>query len=549
MLRAISSLPAGPGLAAALTVLLFLAGAFPLAVVQVASHPDEARYSVAAARMIATGDYLIPYAAWGDARLVKPPLTYYYVAAGFALFGQSVFGAKVFWLVSSAAILGLTWALARGIGASRTGAAFAVTALASNLLFFRSALIHNPDIPMTLGLTLALVGAVCAFSSQPQRLWVPAAIWFGLAWAFLAKGLLSVVLAVLIVGTRVAVHGRARPRAAEVALAGLAAIVAFWWHAAVAIEDPAALWSQFVGDQVGDRGETDPSRWAVGLIHNAGYLLLGFAPALAVLVALPGMRRPRPGPAAGLLVVWVLIVLTVFAFSDYHSERYILPALPAAAALLGRAASGFDPDALAVRAGRSARLFLFVPLGLGLVSAAILSAVSYPAAAAAGLASAGAGGLAWRLAGRRRLLPSLVVLAALLPLSVLAAWPAWRTLGQPAGADIAAAEIEAAGVPNDRVAVLLRWQLLERIGLRSPPIEAYRFALSADPDVLDGVEIAVAVHGHVAADLEAQGWLVEMHRGAPYGYALAHLVDAVIRRDITGFRDRFGETVYVARAP
>jgi 4-amino-4-deoxy-L-arabinose transferase-like glycosyltransferase len=46
-------------------------------------------------------------------RLLKPPLVYYQVVAGFALFGQSVFAVKSMWILNALLVLGLTWALAR----------------------------------------------------------------------------------------------------------------------------------------------------------------------------------------------------------------------------------------------------------------------------------------------------------------------------------------------------------------------------------------------------------------------------------------------------
>ena len=50
-------------------------------------HPDERLYTVAAAEMIASGDYLVPKSETGDLRLKKPLIPYYYVVAGFQVFG------------------------------------------------------------------------------------------------------------------------------------------------------------------------------------------------------------------------------------------------------------------------------------------------------------------------------------------------------------------------------------------------------------------------------------------------------------------------------
>lgn len=190
-------------LAAIATFVFF---AMPFAVWQITSNSDEPRYTLAAARMMATGDYIIPYAAWGEIRLLKPPLTYYYVVAGMGLLGQSVLAVKIMWLISAAAVLALTWQLARAIGADQRAAAMATAALGANLLFFQSALTHNPDMPMVLGLTLALLGFARLCDSAPAPRWAVFAAWGGLAWAFLAKGMLALVLAGVAVLVRVALH-------------------------------------------------------------------------------------------------------------------------------------------------------------------------------------------------------------------------------------------------------------------------------------------------------------------------------------------------------
>jgi 4-amino-4-deoxy-L-arabinose transferase-like glycosyltransferase len=282
----------GRGLTAFAVIAAFVAVALPFAIWHVTSNSDEARYTVAAARMIATGDYVIPYAAWGEVRLLKPPLTYYYIVAGFALMGQSVFAVKSLWILTAAAVLGLTWALARGIGASRTGALVAVAALASSFLFYQSALIHNPDMPLTLGITVALLGFLRLIGDEAPPAWAPWAAWLGVAWAFLAKGLLVVVLVAFALAFR-ARAGRLRPVRGEVAAIVVAVIASGWWWVLVALREPAALYAQFLGDQVVEKAAFDAAATARAFATLAGFWVLAFLPVLIAAFPLRGLRRRR----------------------------------------------------------------------------------------------------------------------------------------------------------------------------------------------------------------------------------------------------------------
>lgn len=56
---------------------------------------DEAKNAEAARFMYESGDYVVPYYN-GDLRTDKPPLHYYFMAAGYSLFGVNAFGARFF---------------------------------------------------------------------------------------------------------------------------------------------------------------------------------------------------------------------------------------------------------------------------------------------------------------------------------------------------------------------------------------------------------------------------------------------------------------------
>ncbi len=531
-------------------VTLFLLAALPLAIWQFTSNSDEARYTVAAARMMATGDYIVPEAAWGEVRLLKPPLTYYFIVVGFALFGQSVIGAKALWLTSSGLILALTWALARSLGASRAGGAVAVAALAGNILWYRSTLIHNPDIPMVLGLTVALVAVVRIVSQEQPRPWTYWALWLGIAFAFQAKGLLAVVLAILVILFRSLARGFGRPSRSELWAVGAGLVAALWWHVAVAIREPEALLAQFVGDQVTGKAEFDPTRILGGVGYDLFFLLIGFLPVLAMLFPTSLRGAGRPSAAITFLIVWCLLIVVVFAFSNYLSERYMLPAMPAVASLIGLGLGRLAPAEIGRRAARAVRILLPVPLLVGLVTTAVVFAGATVLAALGALAAVLSSlWLLWWLAGRRRPGTSLTLLALLAPLTFLSVFPAYQILARPAAADLAVREVRVSGLPTDRVAVLRRWHLLERVGLQVPPIEGYRFAVAADPEVLEGAGLVLTIFPNIAEELRALGYEVRAARGAPQGFGAGDLAAAIARRDLAGFRETYGEPLFLATPP
>lgn len=542
--------PRWPVPAAVAVAVVFVLVALPFSIWQMTSNSDEARYTVAAARMMATGDYVIPYAAWGEVRLLKPPLTYYYVVAGFALLGQSVFAVKSMWILSAVLILGLTWGIARGIGATKTGAAMAVAALAGNLLFFRAALTHNPDIPMTLGIALSLLGWVRILSDERPPAWSYYAAWLGIGWAFLAKGLLALVLVAVGLGVRAVVRGFGRPGRTEIVAVIVAVILGGWWHLLVAIREPTMLVAQFFGDQVTRKAMFDPAVFAGAMAFFALFTILGFIPVLLAAVPRRVALPRRPSPAVAFLILWIVTNIVVFSFSSYRVPRYMLPALPAAAALIGLWFSALDGETIARRAGRAVRillpLFLVVGLGSGMalyMGTSIMVLLAFVPCLVAVL------WLLWRIAGIRRPVIALAMLVGVVPLAVLSFFPAYLVLAYPAAADYAVRAVRDAGLMPSEVYVLRQWRLMDRVGLRIPPIEEFMFTEDLDPESLARAKMVLTVNSALADELADMGWTVRRENGAPEEFDLDDFLAATAARDLDGFRAEFGEPLFVATPP
>lgn len=548
-------------------VAVFVLCALPFAIWQLTSNSDEPRYTLAAARMMATGEYIIPYAAWGEIRLLKPPLTYYYAVAGMGLFGQSVFSVKIIWVISATMVLALTWALAQIIGANRRAAAMASAALAANLLFFQSALTHNPDIPMTLGLTIALVGFSRVCADAPPARWAIYAGWLGLAWAFLAKGLLAVALASVVIVVRLILHRARRrggmpwPTGHEWLAVALATVAGGWWHAIVALRAPDALMAQFLGDQVAEKVALSLGDYLTGLVFFATAAVIGFVPVLLALlvgrlhaIAPDGQRdHITAGADLGpviLLVAWICACVAIFAFSNFRVGRYMLPAMPAAAALLALGFNGMDGAQIARRCGRAVRIMLPLSAVVAVLSGMILYMARADAALAvwAIFATLLIAGL-WWLAGRLGPVGAVGLLVGALPGAVLLFLPGYMILGSPSAADLALRAIRNDAITPSQVYVLRRWHLVERVGLRQPPLQDYLFSDRLDPALLARAQIVITTHPQEADALIAAGWQVQMDHGAPEKFSARAFLDAVIARDATTFRTRFGEPLLIARPP
>jgi 4-amino-4-deoxy-L-arabinose transferase-like glycosyltransferase len=500
--------------------------------------------------MMASGDYIIPYSAWGEVRLLKPPLVYYQVVAGFALFGQSVFAVKSMWVLSGAIVLALAWALARGIGAGPAGAAVAVAALAANPIFFQGALTHNPDVPMVLGIALASVGFVRLLEDEAPPRWAAWAAWMGVAWAFLAKGLLVLLLVALALGLRAFWRRRLVAGRNEAAAIAVAVVAAGWWWVVVALREPEALLAQFLGDQVTGKAAFDPGAVAGAFGWFVAYVVLGFLPLLIAAFPWRRLTRPRLTQGVAFLAGWVALVPVIFAFGIYHPGRYMLPALPAMAALVGLAFDRLAPEEIARRVGRAVRVLLGVTVAVVAVGAAIVyGGASVPGALGALAGGLGVIALLWWLAGRGRVWVALPLMAVWLPVTLLLTWPAAQVIAFPAAADHGVEAVRASGLPTDKVVIFGKWRFLDRVGLRAPPIEGYRYSNPFREDMLEGAAMVLTIDPRHAARLRAMGWEVRSETGAPEAFGAADLWSAIRGRDIAGLRARFGETIYIATRP
>jgi 4-amino-4-deoxy-L-arabinose transferase-like glycosyltransferase len=488
----------GPNLRLLVLLGLWLLLTLPYLAMPLSLHPDERHYSIGAARMLDSGDFVVPRTAEGEVRLKKPPLPYYLVAAGFVVMGENRAGAKIFFVLCGLASITLTYALARRIGANRSAAGFGAAMLAGNAVFFVTATKHIPDMPLVLGCTLALLATVHLLQEQRKAAWPWYALSIGLATALMAKGLLAVVLLGLVVVVLL-LHQRARngglawPGLHAWLAAGIGTALSAWWFIAVWRAFPAEMMAQFGGDQVTEKVGAAPLTVLSGLGTNLIYLVLPFLPgflALALVWRHRSAARATGGTmsrwAVGFLLLWCALVLAIFSFSPVHYTRYMLPAAPAVSALAALAAHRVERPVLGAGLRRSLRFLVIIPVLLGLLVTDLAWEFDRIAIMLVTLAATATIGAAlWSLPARLVPWGGILGVAVLFPLVDLAKLPLLLTAAPTIVSSGTAAE--AVDATAEHVAdtahllVLDKPSMLDDIGLQTGTLERLEFADTFDP--------------------------------------------------------------------
>lgn len=533
----------------------YFAVMMPIGAHMILHYPDERHYAYGGARMVETGDWLIPRTPQGEVRLKKPVIPYWFSAAGFEILGIGVPGFRLFWVLAACGILLLTYAIARALGATPGAAILAELMIAANPVFMRAATNSIPDIPLTLFVTAAALGFVriLAAHSQPARVGWAWLGWIGMALAVLTKGLLPVVLSATLIAY-VALFDRAKLGAILRPLPILAAavLVAAWYvYAAAAYPD--AFAAQFFGDQIS--GNATKGAFRV-LAAFPGYLLTGVFsflgwPLLLIWLTARSGRRPAlgiwPSPVR-LLVLWCAVVLAIFAFSDAIDPRYLLPVLPAFSVLLALGFQALDGEDLS-QVARICRWLLPPVVAAGLIlavpEALILLQIGTPLA----IALMAAGIVAWVVAGaigwrRPRFAPYLLGATPVLAMALLGLAMAplvLPDLGTPFAARLAAEETPAsrrAFVGDIHTASEVRLQA----GVAEPFVEVPRIT-----DAIDGSYCLVLVTQKSAATkLAERGYAVDEVKGGWREIDVPALFAAIFAWRLDEARERNGAIGYVA---
>lgn len=373
--------------------------------------PDEPRYASIGREMAASGDWITPR-LWGEPWFEKPPLLYWMTAAGFkAGLGAELAPRLPMALLASAFLGFFFWALRREFGGR--AAAFSTAILGSSAGYLAYTRVAVTDLPLAATFTGAVL-LLLPWIARGERRRLPAAGAL-LGAAVLAKGLVPLVLI-----APLAWFARKRWREAWPAIAGFA-VVAGPWYALVTARNGSAFTDEFFiqhhfGRFASSALQHEQPFWFYVPVFLA--LLFPWTP-VATLI----FRTERDARRRALLTV-VIFGLVFFSLSRNKLPGYLLPLLPATAALAG----------VAIAEAKRPRYVLAACAAL--LGAVPLMAAILPAAIEEGITSASFGSAGWPWAvpalvaagviavrGRRDI--SIAVIA--LGMAAGAAWTAART--------------------------------------------------------------------------------------------------------------------------
>lgn len=335
-----------------LWILLVLVYACAFQGVRPLYSPDEGRYTDVALNMLQSGDWLRPTLHPEVEHWSKPPLTYWCVAASFAIFGHSEFAARLPIALAFAATVLVMMRLGRRFVPAQpwlpalTYATFAFPPLAANLVTTDTLLTASEALE-----ALAFVElwwAVDPAAARRARL----LLWFAAGLAFMTKGppgLLLVAACALFAYLSERGRGLRRMFAWDALLLFL--VVGGTWFGVVALREPAVI-RYFLVEEVVNRVASDKmhrnAEWYGAIKIYAPTVLLGMLPWLPVLARTAWRQRAgffarvRASDELRLLACWLLLPLAVFALARSRLPLYMLPLFVPLALMAARALAPID---------------------------------------------------------------------------------------------------------------------------------------------------------------------------------------------------------------
>jgi 4-amino-4-deoxy-L-arabinose transferase-like glycosyltransferase len=303
-------------------------------------RPDEGRYAEIPREMAASGDWVTP--RLNEFKYFeKPALQYWATAAGYKVFGESEWTARLWPALTGFLSVLLAWWTGRRLWGPQAGH-LAAAILASSLLFV--VLGHLITLDMGLSFFLQLAWTAFLFAQNDERSvsqrWMLLA-WGAVALAVLSKGLVALVLVGAALLGYTLLNRDLSPWKRLSPLSGLALflLIAAPWFVAVSLANPEFPQFFFIHEHFERFLSTVHRRDEPGWYFFAVYAL-GALPWSLLLVHT--LLKSWSGGTAGrfsadrFLLVWIATTFAFFSISSSKMAPYILPVFPALALLGGR---------------------------------------------------------------------------------------------------------------------------------------------------------------------------------------------------------------------
>lgn len=302
--------------------------------------PDEPRYAAIGREMARSGDWITPR-LWGQPWFEKPPLIYWMTAAAFRAGCGEDLAPRLGVALVAVGFLVFYWrTLRREFGAAPAFYASAILATSAAWLVFSH--VGVTDLPETAAFAAAMLASLGWVERGERRGLVSAAALLGVA--VLAKGLLPLALALplLWMGRR-----RLGDLLRPAPVAAFLMVAAPWYVAMTARFGSRFLaeffWKQHLGRFTGGAVSHPQPFWFYAPILLAA--LFPWSP-LAAALARRGLYKDA---RRRFLLLWLAFGLVFLSAAANKLPGYLLPLLPAAAALAGLALAecGWAPRLLA----------------------------------------------------------------------------------------------------------------------------------------------------------------------------------------------------------
>ena len=323
--------------------------------------PDEPRYAAIGRAMAESGDWVTPK-LWGERWFEKPALLYWMTAAGFKAGLDLDLAPRLPVAIASVAFLIYFFGVLRGEFGDRA-AFYATTILATSAGWLAYSHVAVTDLPMS----AAFAGAMLAVMSGRGR--ILAGVLLGAA--MLAKGLVPLALFLPALWFW-------RKRVSDLlVLLAVAFLVAAPWYVLVTLRNGAPFLEDFFWKQHFARYLTGALQHERPFWFYLPVLVAGLFPWTPLLWFL-FEKRIYEDTRAKFLLAWLAWGFLFFSISRNKLPGYVLPLLPAAAALIGIAIAEAKPRSIrmACLLGACTALLTLTPMIGEILPPALVSGLS-----------------------------------------------------------------------------------------------------------------------------------------------------------------------------
>ena len=337
----------------------------------------ESYFALGARSMVERAEWLTPHAP-DELQLNKPPLTYWLIGLSYKLFGASYGTARLPSVLAALLVLAIVYGLGSWLNGIRAGLISAAI-LASSYLFFSFARMAMSDMLLTFCVTTALtcfLAALAGRTPRSQRLVFVA--YAAVALGVLTKGPVALAMVAVPIGLEL-LSRRDRASVKRLRLVsglGILLLVAAPYFLMVyfrAGSSPLKFFflsenlQRFTGQIYAGGSRPFWYEIAAFFIDFAPWSVLIF---LAAWVDWRRWQAENSGEGKRILYFWLLWVVALFTLASFKRDYYLLPAMPAAALIIGPLLA--RPESLPIFGRRFLQAFLIVCSAV-LVIASLLS--------------------------------------------------------------------------------------------------------------------------------------------------------------------------------